>query len=97
MNSALGSVPTSSTGLHDVHLGLGSQVPAILVVQDLEEVIQLHRLAIFSLEESFLPMGHEHHKGTADRVFPVVYGLLEFFHLFQELLEREDRPGSERL
>lgn len=51
--SVPGSVPTSSTGLHDVHLRLGSQGWAVLVVQNLEEVLQLDHLLVLAFEVTF--------------------------------------------
>lgn len=39
-------------------------------------------------------MRHEHHKSTADKVFPGVNGLPKVFYLFPELLEREEWPDS---
>ena len=39
-------------------------------------------------------MCHENHKGTADKVFSGVDGLLELFQLFLKLLEREEGPNS---
>ena len=45
--------PTSSTSLHDVHFRLGSQGPAVLVVQSLEEVLQLDHPLILPFEAPF--------------------------------------------
>lgn len=51
--TVLGSVPTSTTGLHDVHLRLGSQALAVLVVQNPKEVLQLDHLLILRFEVTF--------------------------------------------